>query len=314
MICEARNSSVFPRARRLGARAALAALLAMALPGCMAKRWDYRPEGGAASRSRDLHIAVVCPFQEGRPPAAQESVSVWWLVPLVPFSSAISYYPETRGGAGTRADYRVPDPSEEEITLNASLGRVQESEQRAKIQTRLSQLQAARAAAAEIRKSGDLKALVPAALADEIASTGLAKEVFLAPAVGEGPWADLYITGKLELIEQKRTTFSYGLTIAGPVLWLFLPATATGLRAAYTLEVRDHEGRLLMTHTYRTAMQPSTRWIYSKAWGAHYTRYAPRLLRTLNARAASDLEAFFDTFPKEHWDALARVRRSAATR
>ena len=293
----------------------LVTLLSMGT-GCASKSWKYETKGQRVSNGRDcLLIAVVTPFDDSRPSITNETNSPLWLVPLIPWSTATLHHGDKKGGAGVRADAdKVPPPSERELALQNGISLIRSAEERERARAELDALRRQREGIRQLRSAYSFTEMIPATIADEILASGLTDEVVLVGSVREGmaqkeARPDLYITGKLQLVEENRETLSYGLTIAAPVLWLFLPARNVNYRLAYVVEVRDWEGNLLTTHTYRTAKDRSSHWIWGgAAFGHVYNRHLPELAQRLNVRIAQDLADTLETFPPKYWEILCRRR------
>lgn len=295
----------------------LLALIALTAVGCASKSWSYDTSGQRVRTERQsLLIAVVTPFDDGRPSIAQETNSLLWLVPLVPWSTATLHRAEMKGSApGVRADAdRVPPPSERERELERARGIVTDSRERERITRELEALRAQRESVPLYRADYSLPHIIPASIADEIQSSRLTDEVILIGSVNEGlaladARPDFYITGRLELVKENRETLSYGLSIAAPVFWLFLPARNVNYRLAYTVELKDWEGKIISTHTYRTARDRSSHWIYGgAAFGHVYNRHLPTMAQTINTRVVQDISTLLDTFPQEFFEVLAERR------
>jgi hypothetical protein len=293
----------------------LVALLSLGT-GCASKSWKYDTKGQRLSNGRDcLLIAVVTPFDDSRPSITSETNSPLWLVPLIPWSTATVHHGDKKGDAGIRADAdKVTPPSDRELALQNGINLIRTAEERERARAELDALRRQREGVSLLRSKYSFPDIIPATIADEILASGLTDEVVLVGSVREGmaqkeARPDLYITGKLQLVEENRETLSYGLTIAAPVLWLFLPARNVNYRVAYTVEVRDWEGNLLTTHTYRTAMDRSSHWIYGgAAFGHVYNRHLPGLVQRLNTRVVQDLADVLETFPPQYWEILCRRR------
>ncbi|MCC5876077.1 MAG: hypothetical protein JJU11_07645 [Candidatus Sumerlaeia bacterium] len=292
--------------------------------GCAKKSWSYDTSGQRVQTERQsLLIAVITPFDDGRPSIAQETNSLLWLVPLVPWSTATLHRAEQKGSAtGVRADAdSIPPPSEYEKALKVSIETISSPTERERAQRELDALRAQREGGPRLRSEYSLPHIIPASIADEIQASRLTDEVILIGSLNEGlsntaARPDFYISGRLELVQENRETLSYGLSIAAPVLWLFLPARNVNYRLAYTVELKDRDGKTISTHTYRTARDRSSHWIYGgAAFGHVYNRHLPTLAQTINHRVVRDISTLLDTFPQDYFNFLKDERASrGATR
>jgi hypothetical protein len=298
-----------------------AALLAVSV-GCASKHWQYEPSARRAMVERPaIRLGVIAPFDDKRPSPDQESTNAAWLIPLWPMSPMTLYHPEARGEAGTRADEeQVAPPSPREQSLQRQLSVVVDAAERTRIQAELKSLETQRQSALRLRTGDSLASLLAASVADELAASGVVGEVVLVPSVRAATSSgkaqpDLLIRGTVDHVEERRETISYGLSIAGPVLWLFLPARDVSYRLAYRIDLLDRDGNLLASHVYRGARDRSSQWIWGgAAFGHVYTQYLPGMARTLNAQAAEDIEAILNTFPEEYWQTLAQLRQQGGTK
>jgi len=122
------------------------------------------------------------------------------------------------------------------------------------------------------------------ALAQELEAANLFKEAFYDTKKGE---SDFVIQGKILDTTYKGTIISYGLSVYGPMLWIFgLPAGTCSNELALQIDcVERATNKTVFSKTYTADKYKKTFWIYNLANDFEYAA----LLKSVYKQAVEDI-------------------------
>ena len=98
------------------------------------------------------------------------------------------------------------------------------------------------------------------AVAAELQSSGLFKEAFLAERPTDG---DLTLQITINSLHYESKTFSYCISVAGPLLWFFLPAGTVDNDISLAFELKDRSGKMIWSGESKRDFESGGFWIYS---------------------------------------------------
>jgi hypothetical protein len=99
------------------------------------------------------------------------------------------------------------------------------------------------------------------AAAEELEASGLFKEVFFTQRSSEG---DLVFLGTINSTHYSGTAVTYGLSVYGPLLWLFgFPCGSVHNELAVEFSLVDHDNMVLWSNSYKRNYDKSPVWFYS---------------------------------------------------
>lgn len=122
------------------------------------------------------------------------------------------------------------------------------------------------------------------AAAEELAASGLFKEVFFTQRASEG---DLIFSGMINSTHYSGTMVSYGLSAYGPLLWFVgFPCGSIHNELAVDFSLVDRDNNLLWQNNYKLNYDKSPVWIYSLPSDFQYDS----LYKEIMLKTTADLE------------------------
>lgn len=115
------------------------------------------------------------------------------------------------------------------------------------------------------------------AVATELENSSIFKEVFFTNRASEG---ELSLIGTIKSTKYSGKIYSYGLSVYGPLLWLFgLPATSTSNDLVLNLKLQDNKTKNILWEANYSKSIGKTSWIYYLKADFNYDKMLKEIMK-----------------------------------